>query len=625
MINCYLFIFLYISSAFINAWSPTDSYAPGNVTCPSGLELLRPADGLSEQEAEWVEQRNKVTDENLLQFLEHANMTDFDAEDFLNSLNRSINIGVAFSGGGYRAMLSGAGQLAALDNRTEGAWEHGLGGLLQASTYMVGLSGGNWMIGTIAMNNFTSVDTILKEGKIWDLEDSIINPAGWKIWNTVSYYKELNDDIDDKRDAGYEVSLTDAWGRALSHQFFAELEDYGAALTWSTLQSADVFTNHQMPFPIVVADGREPGTLIISSNSTIFEFNPFEMGSWDPSIYQFTNIKYLGTKVKDGEIEGDCVEGFDNAGFIMGTSSTLFNQFLLQINTTSLSSTVVSLITSFLTKVSNAEDDIAIYKPNPFFDTTIGTSANAANNNTLFLVDGGEDLQNIPLAPLLQPERNVDVIFAFDNSADTEYSWPNGTSMVATFQRQFNFQGQNASMFPYVPDYNSFINMNLTSKPAFFGCDAQNLSSIQDTTNNPTSVFDSPLIVYTANRPFSFWSNTSTFKMSYEDSERNGMIQNGFEVASRFNGTLDPEWNACVGCAIIRRQQERNGIDQSDQCQQCFERYCWNGDLASGDVAVNFTDNGTTNATGMKVNAGMIVTYPIWSFALGALLICLLG
>ena len=63
-------------------------------------------------------------------------MTDFDPESFINGLNRSIKIGLSFSGGGYRAMLNGAGQLAALDNRTRGGFESGLGGLLQASTYL---------------------------------------------------------------------------------------------------------------------------------------------------------------------------------------------------------------------------------------------------------------------------------------------------------------------------------------------------------------------------------------------------------------------------------------------------------------------------------------------------------
>lgn len=601
-------IFILFLLSAVLAWSPTDSYAPGTVDCPS-KNLVRVANNISEEESSWLEGRNKITDEALVKFLEQSNMTDFDAQQFISSANRSIRIGLAFSGGGYRAMLCGAGQLAALDNRTTDAHKTGLGGLLDASTYLVGLSGGSWLVGTIAMNNYTDVETILRENEIWDLEHSIVNYGGKNVFKTVKYYTGISDDLEAKRKAGYDVSMTDTWGRALSHQFFSKLNDSGAALTWSTLRSSDVFTNHLMPFPIVVADGRTPDSFIISSNSSVFEFNPFELGSWDPSLYSFSDVKYLGTNASDGEHNGTCVAGFDNAGFVLGTSSSLFNQFILQINTTSFSSAVKTIFTSILNKVSHAENDIAIYKPNPFFDTDEAAIQSIVKNDTLFLCDGGEDLQNVPLAPLLQPERGVDVIFAYDNSADTNQSWPNGASLIATYQRQFHVQG-NGTLFPYVPDKNSFRNLNLTAKPTFFGCDVKNLTSLLNSSLSTSkgNIFDTPLVVYTANRPFSFWSNQSTFKMSYDEKEKIGMIKNGYEVASRYNNTLDTEWAACVGCAIIRRQQEREGVEQSDQCKQCFDRYCYDGLIDNAEAGVNFTTEGTTNGDendgGTKKNAG---------------------
>lgn len=580
------------------AWSPTGGYAPGAIDCPEG-SLVRVASNISNLESEWLAERHKITDRYLETFLNDAGLENFNASAFLANTTdgRSISIGLAFSGGGYRAMLSGAGQLAALDNRTSNASESGLGGLLQASTYLVGLSGGNWLVGSIVMNNYTSVEEILNTGSIWDLEHSIVNYGGWNVVKSVKYYTDIFDDIQDKEDAGFELSLTDTWGRALSWQFFPELINYGDSLVWSQLQEMDAFTSHEMPFPIVVADGRTPGSSIISGNSTVFEINAFELGSWDPSLYSFTQVKYLGTNVSDGiPVNGTCVGGFDNAGFIMGTSSSLFNQFVLQINTTSLTSAVKSIITSILNKVSHEEDDIAIYLPNPFLAFEEASVSSIVQNDTLYLVDGGEDLQNIPLYPLIQPERGVDVIFAYDNSADTNQSWPNGASMVATFQRQFLEQG-NGTIFPYVPDVNSFRNLNLTAKPAFFGCDALNLTSLLQDGQDKDAIYNSPLIVYTANRPFTYYSNTSTFKLSYDETEKRGMIKNGFEVASRLNGTLDDEWHACVACAIIRREQERQGTEQSEQCKKCFSTYCWDGSLAAGEAGINFTTTGTTNGS----------------------------
>ena len=627
----YHILFWFISLfPLCQCWSPTNSYAPGKVKCPSS-DILRVANSISDEEDEWLQGRDKVTNKKIVEFLKYANMTDIDPEDY-GKLNRSIHIGLAFSGGGYRAMLNGAGQLSALDERTkgpDGGKAKGLNGLLQASTYIAGLSGGSWLVGSVAFNNFTSIQDIVDhKTDIWNLKHSIVNYSGINVVKTYRYYKGISDDIDDKENAGFELSLTDTWGRALSHQFLSTTDDAGASMTFSSMQDWDVFKNYEMPFPIFVSDARAPHTKIISINSTLIEFNPFEMGSFDKSVYQFSKMKYLGTELKDGKTNGTCVSGFDNAGFVMGSSSSLFNQAVLRINTTSLSSTIKSLISEILKEVDQDEDDVAIYQPNPFYETDVGTSPHIAENDTLTIVDGGEDGQNIPLYPLTQPVRSVDVIFAYDNSADVK-NWPNGASLTKTFARQFTETG-NGTIFPYVPDVNTFINLNLTARPTFFGCDAKNLTSLIRKQNitftndtDPYSVYDSPLIVYTANRPFSYHSNTSTYKLKYDDKERNSIIRNGFEVASRNNLTLDSEWPACVGCAIIRRLQERNGEEQTEQCKRCFERYCWDGTLDTKETEdrYNFTDEGTTSASdSTKGNGANLVSFS-WALWLGSLIV----
>ncbi|KAF6041730.1 Lysophospholipase catalytic domain family protein [Candida parapsilosis] len=627
----YHILFWFISLfPLCQCWSPTNSYAPGKVKCPSS-DILRVANSISDEEDEWLQGRDKVTNKKIVEFLKYANMTDIDPEDY-GKLNRSIHIGLAFSGGGYRAMLNGAGQLSALDERTkgpDGGKAKGLNGLLQASTYIAGLSGGSWLVGSVAFNNFTSIQDIVDhKTDIWNLKHSIVNYSGINVVKTYRYYKGISDDIDDKENAGFELSLTDTWGRALSHQFLSTTDDAGASMTFSSMQDWDVFKNYEMPFPIFVSDARAPHTKIISINSTLIEFNPFEMGSFDKSVYQFSKMKYLGTELKDGKTNGTCVSGFDNAGFVMGSSSSLFNQAVLRINTTSLSSTIKSLISEILKEVDQDEDDVAIYQPNPFYETDVGTSPHIAENDTLTIVDGGEDGQNIPLYPLTQPVRSVDVIFAYDNSADVK-NWPNGASLTKTFARQFTETG-NGTIFPYVPDVNTFINLNLTARPTFFGCDAKNLTSLIRKQNitftndtDPYSVYDSPLIVYTANRPFSYHSNTSTYKLKYDDKERNSIIRNGFEVASRNNLTLDSEWPACVGCAIIRRSQERNGEEQTEQCKRCFERYCWDGTLDTKETEdrYNFTDEGTTSASdSTKGNGANLVSFS-WALWLGSLIV----
>lgn len=138
------------------------------------------------------------------------------------------------------------------------------------------------------------------------------------------------------------------------------------------------------------------------------------------------------------------------------------------------------------------------------------------------LVDGGEDLQNLPLHPLTQPQRNVDVIFAIDSSADTlkengELNWPNGTALVATYARSL-LPIANDTAFPAIPDVNTFVNLGLNNRPVFFGCDAKN-------TTSPT-----PLVVYIPNAPYSYLSNVSTFQMGYTHDDYSKIIENGYNV-----------------------------------------------------------------------------------------------
>ncbi|EGW30428.1 phospholipase B1 [Spathaspora passalidarum NRRL Y-27907] len=559
------------------ATSPTKGYAPGAVNCPGG-SLTRAATGINTQEENYITNRNPITKSALGTFLSNAGLTDFNVAAFLGEASPSI--GLAFSGGGYRAMLTGAGELAALDSRT-GSKDKTLAGILQASSYIAGLSGGSWLVGSVASNNYLSIDQILGNGNLWNI-NSILDYYGINIISDGLMWTEIAEQVNDKSKAGFETSITDPWGRALSYQLLSNFNDKGDAVLWSDITTNSAFTSFQMPFPILIADGRVAGTSIVSSNSTVFELTPYEVGSWDPTLKSFVQTKYMGTALDGGKPTGKCYNGYDNAGFFMGTSSSLFNEALLSLSSSGLPSFLTKLISS----IANSDADVADYKPNPFYKST-NQDTTISKASVLNLVDGGEDGQNIPILPLLN--RNVDVIFAHDNS-DNINNWPDGSSLINTYERQFTSQGQNIA-FPYVPGQSTFRNLNLTSKPVFFGCDAQNLTSLTE------NIYDVPLVVYLPNRPFTYWSNTSTYKLDYSNAARNAMIQNGYEISTRKNGTLDSEWAACIGCAIIRREQERLGQTQSAQCQQCFKNYCWDGTIYQGpDLGDNYSDNGLTKS-----------------------------
>lgn len=573
------------SSTARNEVKQDNPYVPNATDCPDG-DIVREAIDIHDKEKEYIQKRQEITNDNLASFLlDVAQLSNFNALSFIddNKNKHNITIGLAFSGGGYRAMLSGAGELLALDNRYGDLSLKGLGGLLQSSSYISGLSGGSWLVGSLALNDWLTVaEAALEDSGIWELDDLIFNPSGINVVKTVQYYYALYQAVNAKGNAGFETSITDVWGRALSYQFFNEdTSDYGGEnVTWSSIQKSDSFANHSMPFPLLIANGRTPGTLIINENSTVFEITPYELGSWDPSLNSFVDLNYMGTTLDAGRPNSSqCVTNFDNAGFILGTLSSLFNQALVRVQSDSdLNFAVQKVLEMSLQPFSENNVDIATYKPNPFYNIENGNLKSIVSDPVLHLADGGEDSQNVPLYPLIQSQRGVDIIFAYDNSADTESKWPNGTSLVHTFQRQFADQGL-GTPFPYVPPVSEFVSKRFNERPVFFGCDAANLTDLVEYHDSGVNETDIPLVVYMPHLHHLFESNKSTYKMSYDKEEIAGMIQNGFEVSSRGNYSDDRAWPTCVGCAIIRRQQERLGQEQSDECKKCFQSYCWVGKI----------------------------------------------
>lgn len=486
------------------------------------------------------------------------------------------------SGGGYRAMLNGAGVLAAFDSRTDNSTNTGhVGGLLQSATYLAGLSGGSWLVGSIYMNNFSTVVDLRDDstGTIWEFENTVLegpDKGGIQALDSAQYYGTLRDEVQSKEGAGFEVTITDYWGRGLSFQLINAARG-GPGYTWSSIAQTDGFSSGGQPFPIIVADARAPGVTLVSDNTTVYEFNPFEFGTFDPTSFGFIPMQYLGTNFTAGNVPNNdqCTTGFDNSGFVMGTSSSLFNTIAMTANLTALPSFVQDALNAALRAIGRGNEDIADYSPNPFFQ--YNEQDPSFNDKTLELVDGGEDLQNLPLQPLIQPTRDLDVIFAIDSSADTS-NWPNATALVATYERQLNTTGiGNGTVFPSIPGQDTIVNLGLNTHPTFFGCDAANYSS--NTQQLP------PLLVYIPNSPYVAFTNISTTQLSYNTTQRNVVIENGYDVATMGNGTVDAEWPACLGCAVLKRSFNKTNTAVPDICNRCFDRYCWNGTLSEAPGA----------------------------------------
>ncbi len=120
------------------------SYAPIYVDCPSDIQWVRPAKGLSDAEAEWVLGRKPVVLDALEDYLRRLGLKDFNVHEFGHRMRQSNyenvpTLGMAISGGGYRSGYTGTGAVRALDSRISGTNEEKIGGLLQSLTYLTGV------------------------------------------------------------------------------------------------------------------------------------------------------------------------------------------------------------------------------------------------------------------------------------------------------------------------------------------------------------------------------------------------------------------------------------------------------------------------------------------------------
>ncbi len=196
-----------------------NGYTPAAVDCPSERPRIRSASSLSPEETSWLRLRRNNTVEPMRRFLGRMNITDFDAPAYIernrNNASALPNVGIAMSGGGWRALLNGAGAIAAFDDRMPNSTNTGqLGGLLQSATYLAGLSGGGWLVGSLFVNNFTTIRDLQAspEGSVWNFQRSVFqSPEGEGIINSAEYYNELKDAVNGKAAAGFNTSITDFW------------------------------------------------------------------------------------------------------------------------------------------------------------------------------------------------------------------------------------------------------------------------------------------------------------------------------------------------------------------------------------------------------------------------------
>ncbi|KAG2073383.1 lysophospholipase [Suillus decipiens] len=602
--NRFAILLTLLSWLSISAMAQTvasQAYTPVAVRCPADFNLVRMAgtpgnQTLSSSEASYVQARKtNVLPEAWKTYLSNVLSTNTSLPDYVSEIlsgatSEIPTLGIATSGGGYRAAIFGAGVLNALDARNSSSEAAGTGGLLQAATYLSGLSGGSWFVTSLVQANFPTIQEL-----VFGPASPAVSNNSWGGWNADydlstpstnstmddEYYLAVAEELLGKYYAGYVVTFADVWARTIarhfangtdSSNFYNESYTHGAGILWSAVANTTSFASYSIPFPIVVADLQAPGqnsSEIIAGDfepltNPIFEFNVFETGSFDPQLSAFVPTKYLGTT--NNSI---CVTNYDQSAFIAASSSELFNEANLTGTFTSTEGPILDLLESLMPE-PGVEYDIASW-PNSFYGVAPDTFVDSAQRN-LNMVDGGEDGEVIPLQPLLVKARGVDVIFAIDATDDID-DFADGSSLIATQNRTSLYPSSYS--FPPVPtSLEEYTAQNLTTRPTFFGC------------NTTSSNASTPLLIYLANggpphdgaAPV---TNTSTSQTTYLSSEIQGMLSQTFVISTQGYPTdgamTDPYWPSCLACAVVDRARERAGIERSGICSSCMDRYCWDG------------------------------------------------
>ncbi|KAI0028749.1 phospholipase B [Vararia minispora EC-137] len=505
-------------------------------------------------------------------------------------------IGITVSGGGYRAAQYGAGVVAGLDARNDSSKAAGTGGLLQVSSYFIGLSGGSWLTGSLFANDWPTMEELIfgngADLSGWLLDLDLAIPGGVDVFNVMNqyFYGSIIWSVMAKAAAGIDTSLTDPWARMISYHFlnqtdrnnfFTNSSAHGAGQLWSQILLNPLFQQHMVPFPVIQADSRPVGsnlTTLLSPDSIVYEMTPMEFGSWDPNLSAMMNMTYVGTHLNNGvpPNETACVTGFDQTGFMMGTSASLFNQILdrahntLQNFDSSDGNALFYVLQRQLTEVRSRADDVANW-PNPFQGIK-PTTFEDSSSDYLELIDGSSNGENVPFGQLFVKARALDVIVCADGSADDNNNWPNGTSPLASQDRIKKLLQSSHQQFPPIPGNEAqFISTGVRQRPTFFGCDPQQ------------SPAEYPLVVYLPNSPpFNGKdpvSNTGTFQIQYDLLHTRQFIdQVHANVLAGFKPNTteaDPSFGKCLQCAALDRARRTVNITRSTFCQTCFDQYCF--------------------------------------------------
>jgi phospholipase A2 len=340
-------------------------------------------------------------------------------------LNRSLDgkfvpkIAIVASGGGYRAMLGTIGSLVAVEQI----------GLLDATTYIAGLSGGTWAIAPWISTGMSV------QGYRRYIQDTIQKDIHV---SSISEAKNIIDMLALKLSFDEPITTVDIYGGLLANRL---LNQYGTDAQRVYLsQQSERIKNADIPYPIYTAiDARQA----VAYEPHWFEYTPHEIGS--PYFGVYVPSWAYGRLFNNGQSMDFAPE--QSLGFLMGTWGSAFGVHFGRAWDEVVEKVPGTIIRSMIEKKfiephGGKRIDTSWAE---IFNFMFGMPhQELASRKTLKFVDAGIDF-NLPYPPVSgeRPERQADIMVFLDFS---------GGSLAAGMRKTEEYARRKGLKFPKI-DY----------------------------------------------------------------------------------------------------------------------------------------------------------------------------
>lgn len=454
------------------------------------VAIVRHSSELAVQEKQLLQKRDPLIKQKIKQVL-GVNVTTVP------------RIALCCSGGGYRAMLATLGFVKGMRDI----------GVLDMSSYMVGLSGSTWLLAPWVLRDIDldSYERLLMPKIAVDLKKTPIKPDAMS-------FKFLQ-----KKLHGQDLSLVDVWGSLIANVFLSDLNKGGLFSYLSNLAAR--VQDGKYPLPIFTA--AMPPSKFTKDYEWV-EFTPFEVGS--PAFGASIPVWAFGRKFESGQSIGDSPE--QTLGYWMGTWGSAFALDLHDLIKHVIKPAIPeendrfeAILNKFVDKTDYEMNSkqlgkvhLSPAKLHNFLYKVPGSPLE--EKDSMILVDAGMHI-NIPFPPLLRPERNVDVIVVCDASGSI--------SNLTALRTIVEYAGGKGLKFPPI-DFDRLIKEVFTSDQKDPAKNAFKIAVFQDHTNPNV-----PIVIYvpaiTDNEIIN--KEYSTTKFEYSPDEAGKLINTAYEKVKK--------------------------------------------------------------------------------------------